>query len=157
MTREAIRAALTDEQAMYLTLYGEAAGESLAGQIAVACVIRNRALHPRWWGHGYKGVCLAPQQFSCWGDTEPDAANTVRLYGLAGEIASGQPLGERTLLAELRWIAGGVMSEQIRDRTNSADHYCTEAMFESSHRPAWSRGQTPVAAIGNHVFFRLEI
>lgn len=154
MTREQIRAALTEEQAVYLTLDGEAAGEPLDGQIGVACVIRNRAMNPRWWGRGYKGVCLAPSQFSCWWE---DSANSVRLYSIAAGIVTGQPLGERTALAELRWIAGGVMSEQLLDRSNGADHYCTEALLQSARRPSWSRGQVPVAGIAGHVFFRLEL
>ena len=51
------------------TLWGEARGESLAGQITVAWTIRNRVFDGKsssWWGEGYAGVCKAPYQFSCW-------------------------------------------------------------------------------------------
>jgi len=50
-----------DRNILARTLWGEARGESLAGQVAVACVIRNRvndAKDRSWWGEGYAGVCL---------------------------------------------------------------------------------------------------
>ena len=57
------------------TLWGEARGEGVAGQIAVAWVIRNRVhdANPRsWWGEGYIGVCHKSWQFSCWNPGDPN-------------------------------------------------------------------------------------
>ena len=48
---------------VYETIIYEGAGESLQGQIAIACVIRNRA---RERNKTFEEVCLEPQQFSCW-------------------------------------------------------------------------------------------
>ena len=59
------------------TLWGEARGESLAGQIAVAWTIRNRVNDGNaksWWGEGYVGVCQKPYQFSCWNKNDPNFA-----------------------------------------------------------------------------------
>jgi len=57
-----------DRDILARTLWGEARGEGLAGQIAVAWTIRNRVFDGKaksWWGEGYAGVCLKPWQFSC--------------------------------------------------------------------------------------------
>lgn len=152
--RSAIRAGLSDVNALTCTLYGEAAGEPLIGQIGVACVIRNRVLadigqdgKPDWWGEGYRGVCLAPAQFSCWWEQN---ANTDRVYTLAKQLivsASG-------ILPELQWVAHGVVEGQIQDHTNGADHYVAATLFRY-RPPTWAKGKTPVASLGNHVFFRL--
>ncbi len=164
MTREAIRAALTDEHALVCTLYGEAAGETLQSQVAVACVVRNRVLadlggdkKPDWWGEGYVGVCLKAWQFSCWWE---DNANATRVYALAEALIARQPVGEPSLIAELRWIAAGIIGQQIRDTTRGADHYVTSALYRAAP-PKWallSNGQkrAPVCAIGAHLFFRLS-
>ncbi|PWK42197.1 hypothetical protein C7534_1054 [Pseudomonas sp. OV226] len=52
-----------DRDILARTLWGEARGESLAGQIAVAWTIRNRVFDGKtksWWGEGYASVCLKP-------------------------------------------------------------------------------------------------
>jgi spore germination cell wall hydrolase CwlJ-like protein len=45
------------------TIAYEASGEELIGQIAVACVIRNRAEKKHLT---FEQVCKQPYQFSCW-------------------------------------------------------------------------------------------
>lgn len=52
-----------DRDILARTLWGEAWGESLAGQIAVAWTIRNRVKDGKdksFWGEGYGGVCQKP-------------------------------------------------------------------------------------------------
>lgn len=64
-----------DRDILARTLWGEARGEGLAGQIAVAWTIRNRVNDGKaksWWGEGYAGVCQAPYQFSCWNKNDPN-------------------------------------------------------------------------------------
>ncbi|HJR27754.1 MAG TPA: cell wall hydrolase, partial [Pseudomonas sp.] len=80
-----------DRDVLARTLWGEARGEGLPGQIAVAWAIRNRVNDGKarsWWGEGYAGVCQAPYQFSCWNKSDP---NFVYLSGSkpipAGEFA----------------------------------------------------------------------
>ena len=66
-----------DRDILARTLWGEAWGESLAGQIAVAWTIRNRVNDGKdksWWGEGYGGVCQKPYQFSCWNKSDPNFA-----------------------------------------------------------------------------------
>ena len=70
MSERDIKAALTDELALALTLDAEGRGDGRDGssveeRIAIGCVIRNR-LALGHWGLTYRAVCHAPRQFSCW-------------------------------------------------------------------------------------------
>jgi N-acetylmuramoyl-L-alanine amidase len=163
VTREAIRNAMTDRQALVATLLGECANEPVEGQIGVACVIRNRAHNPRWWGRDIRDVCLKVNReartgrqtwmFSCWGE---DNANTERVYALAEEYVSGrQPPGD--LIRQLEWIAEGVIGGALQDNTRSADHYLTVTLYSSTGAPAWSRTGAAVRRLGRHQFLRLEL
>lgn len=156
MTREDIRAQLGHRDALICTLYGEAAGESLAGQIAVGCAIRNRVhadLHndgkPDWWGEGYRDVCLAKWQFSCWWE---DAPNTDRVYALAQALIQGTPLTSRALVDQLAWVADGLMDERVRDQVDGSTHYVTAALLKAAP-PKWAIGRAPRVTVGHHVFF----
>ena len=166
MTRDAILAALTAEQALICTLSGEAADEPIHGIVAVGCAIRNRVQRdlggdnrPDWWGEGYKSVCLKHVmkdgrpigQFTCWWEAN---SNTARVYALAESLLEGGPHESQTLLAELQWIAQGLIADRLRDHVRGADHYLTADLFRKSP-PPWARGRTPVASMGAHLFFRL--
>jgi hypothetical protein len=153
MTPAEIRAGLSDLHLLACTIYGEAAGEPIEGQVAVGCVIRNRAKRPGWWGKSLRTVCLAPHQFSCW--HEGDTANTERLYELAEAFVTGQPPDDATV-RQVLWIADGLMSSAILDRVKRADHYLTVALYDSMDAPGWSRKTAPVCRVAHHVFFRLE-
>ena len=74
-----------DQDILARTLWGEARGEGVAGQIAVAWSIRNRVemdLHndgkPDWWGEGYAGVCKKPYQFSSLSKTRSHSSSLSR-------------------------------------------------------------------------------
>lgn len=160
MTQADIRAALSDRQALLCTLYGEAAGEPLDGQIAVATAIRNRVLadlgsdgKPDWWGEGFHDVCLASWQFSCW--WEANSPNTARVYALAESLVTPAPqlTADQALVLRLGWIADGVITDAAPDLTRGATHYVTLALLKAAP-PKWSVGLTPCAVIGNHAFFR---
>ena len=55
-----------------LTIFGEAAGESVQGKRAVASVIWTRADGNQ---NALASVCKAPRQFSCWNDGAPLVPN----------------------------------------------------------------------------------
>ena len=64
-----------DTDILARTIYGEARGESISGQEAIASVILNRVAFAKrrgryWWGNTIAGVCLAPWQFSCWNEND---------------------------------------------------------------------------------------
>lgn len=164
MTREAIRAALSDVQALVCTLYGEAANEPIQGIVACGCVIRNRVLadlghdgRPDWWGESFRDVCLKSWQFSCWWEKN---SNTDRVYALAEALLAKQPYGDQSLIAELQWIAEGLIGDQLRDITRGADHYVTTSLYRMA-APKWAlyadgRKRAPIVTIGAHSFFRLN-
>lgn len=154
MTTTEIRKAVDDRQALVCTLYGEVRAEPIQGIIAAACVIRNRVNKPSWWGSSYKEVCLKKWQFSCWWENN---SNTRAVYLVAQTLLQGIPASERdeAVLAELDWVAEGIMSGRIRDITKGANHYLTTALLNSGKAPDWAKGKAPDLVLGAHSFFKL--
>ncbi|MBV7492974.1 cell wall hydrolase [Pseudomonas sp. PDM24] len=125
------------------TLWGEARGEGLAGQIAVAWTIRNRVNDGKarsWWGEGYVGVCQKPYQFSCWNKNDP---NFVYLSG-------AKPIPFREF-AQAQIAAEQVMTGKVPDPTGGATHYYATTLPKA---PAWTVGAKQTFRLGHHVFFR---
>ena len=123
-------------------LWGEARGESLAGQIAVAWTIRNRVDDGNaksWWGEGYAGVCQKPYQFSCWNKNDPNFAY------LSG--AKQIPFRE---FARAQIAADHVIAGTAPDPTGGATHYYSTTM---PNAPKWTEGATRTLRLGHHVFF----
>lgn len=132
-----------DRDILARTLWGEARGETLAGQIAVAWTIRNRVNDGKdksWWGEGYAGVCLAKYQFSCWNANDP---NFPFLSG-----TKQIPFRE---LAQARIAADQVIDGKVPDPTGGATHYHATAMKKA---PAWASKAKQTVVIGGHVFFK---
>ncbi|MGA3827328.1 cell wall hydrolase [Pseudomonas chlororaphis] len=132
-----------DRDILARTLWGEARGEGLAGQIAVAWTIRNRVNDGRtksWWGEGYAGVCQAPYQFSCWNKNDP---NYPFLSG-AKPIPTGQ-------FAQALRAADQVIAGAVPDPTGGATHYYATTMAKA---PAWAAKAKQTVRIGQHVFFK---
>ncbi|MCD5986296.1 cell wall hydrolase [Pseudomonas phytophila] len=129
------------------TLWGEARGEGLNGQIAVAWTIRNGVDidlnndgKPDWWGEGYSGVCLKAYQFSCWNKNDP---NYLYLSG-----AKAIPFRE---LAQARIAADLVIDGKQPDPTRGATHYYATTMPMA---PGWAAKAKQTLKLGRHVFFR---
>ncbi|MEC7028233.1 MAG: cell wall hydrolase [Pseudomonadota bacterium] len=121
------------------TLWGEARGEGTIGMQAVANVIINRAANPSWWGSNIMQVCRRPYQFSCWNDGDPNRSQLKSVME--------KDLYFATALRIARRAAYGALG----DITNGADHYHATGIT-----PGWAKGQTPVAVIGNHIFYKLQ-
>lgn len=128
-----------DLHIMALTIYGEARGESYAGKVAVANVIKNRYLigkkyRKHTWGNSISGVCLANKQFSVWND--------------GGRFLNR--VGKNNYHYQQSYaIAKGVMNGSIKDNTYGANHYHATYV-----KPKWSRRLTHTITIGNHIFYR---
>jgi spore germination cell wall hydrolase CwlJ-like protein len=132
-----------DRDILARTLWGEARGESLAGQIAVAWTIRNRVNDGKaksWWGEGYAGVCQKPYQFSCWNRSDPNFAY----------LSGAKPIPFREL-AQARIAADQVIDGKVPDPTGGATHYYASAMKKA---PAWAVKAKQTGVIGGHVFFK---
>ncbi|CAI8773758.1 N-acetylmuramoyl-L-alanine amidase [Pseudomonas jessenii] len=132
-----------DRDILARTLWGEARGESLAGQIAVACTIRNRVNDGKtrsWWGEGYAGVCQKPYQFSCWNKSDPNFAY----------LSGAKPIPFREL-AQARIAADQVIDGNVPDPTGGATHYYASTMTKA---PAWVAGAKQTLKLGRHLFFK---
>ena len=118
------------------TLWGEARGEPVPGQEAVAWVIVNRLRSHYRGAESLSDVCRARLQFSCWNPNDPNA--------LALESLDFNDPGFCRVFA----AACRVWSGEVPDPTHGARHY-------HNHRvnPAWSKGRHPTAVIGNHLFY----
>ena len=132
---------MTEQEYLARTIWAEARGEGVAGMTAVACVGRNRVLHPRWWGSSYYTVCVRPAQFSCWNSRDPN-------YRQMLNVTSSDPQYAQALL-----IAGEVVAGRQPDVTMGADSYADLADCD----PAWADPSKITVVIGRHTFFRLEL
>lgn len=146
MTESEIKAALSDEQVVCMTIWAEARAELVEGRIAVGNVIRNRLLKPKRFGEGWKAVCLAKAQFSCWFAYGGEKNYRLLLAKCEAALTKKEPWP----LTEM-WITEGIMSGACPDRTGGATHYHASWMPKS---PKWAVGQTPTAVIGVHRFFK---
>jgi N-acetylmuramoyl-L-alanine amidase len=130
---------------MARTIYGEARSETQQGMEAVAHVILNRVKHAKskggfWWGNDIVSVCQRPYQFSCWNLNDPNRAKLMAVTAQNKQFAICLRIARRAVYAQLG-----------TDITLGADHYHTTAVA-----PFWSKGETPIAQFGTHVFFKLE-
>ncbi|CAG0903292.1 unnamed protein product [Darwinula stevensoni] len=114
------------------TIYAEARGEPLEGQIWVAWVIRNRADANRsyWGGSRLDDVCKKPGQFECWNgisDIQPDP-NEYGAYKKWQEIDE--------------WLPGVLKAPKSQDPTGGCDHYNNpeiEGPKPGKAGPAWGQ------------------
>jgi len=130
-----------DADILARTIYGEASGEKLDGQEAVASVVLNRLRFAKqkggwWWGNSIMQICLKPLQFSCWNAND---VNREKIEKVSFEDKSFK-LARRIAL---RAIAG-----LLKDKTRGSTHYHTKNI-----RPKWSIGKIPAAQIGSHFFY----
>lgn len=138
---QAISATPEDIEIMARTIWGEARGESYEGKVAIGWVIRNRASKsPKYnWSSKISQVCLQKFQFSCWNKND---SNLVKIKS----VTTSDPTFKECLEIAKKVVAG-----ELADISNGADHYYANYI----RRPYWAIGETPVAKIGVHLFFRL--
>lgn len=123
------------------TIYGEARGEGISGQEAIASVVLNRVARAQqcggfWWGNTIAEVCQKPWQFSCWNTRDPNLP-------VIKAVKDSTPAFATCKRIALRATAG-----LLADRTNGATHYHTKRL-----RPKWSIGKIPCAELGSHFFY----
>ena len=138
---------LSDVEVLALTIYGESRGEPIEGQVAVACVVRNRFNHDKY--ANYKDVCLKPEQFSCWNNNDP---NYFVLQSLGEALFNNDPTDP--VMRQCLFIADGVITGIILDNTHGARYYLTSWMFNTK-KPEWAKATTNIIAKGSQVFFNV--
>lgn len=140
---------LLPNEIMALTVFGEARGESIDGQVAVAHVILNRfTANPKKY-KTLANVCLEPLQFSCWNDSDP---NKAKLIELSKQFINNNVTNP--ILKQIYYICMGVIGNHLLDNTNNSVNYLALALFNSNKKPSWAKSpRTIPKIIGNHVFF----
>ncbi len=138
---------MEDADVLALTIWGEARGEPVEGQIAVGQVIANRLRMGRW-GHTLTAVCQAPKQFSCWNAGHDP--NHLALMAYLDRMVRGEHIQDASL-RQADWIAEGIIGHSLLDNTKGATHYHALAM---DPLPKWAVGQEPCARVGHHLFYR---
>jgi spore germination cell wall hydrolase CwlJ-like protein len=138
---------LPDHLILALTILGEARGEPVEGQIAVANVVRNRQRDRR--PLRVRDVCLARRQFSCWNPSDP---NRALLETLAAEYDPAAAV--RPELRQALWIADGVIAGALEDNTKGATHYLTTQLLRQ-RPPVWAINQPVLVRIGRHAFLKV--
>lgn len=129
-------------QVLARTVWGEARGEPVRGQEAVAAVVLNRVARAAarggrwWWGASIVEVCLKPWQFSCWNPADP---NRARLLAVTAD--------NRAFDQALR-IARRAVAGTLPDPTGGATHYHARGIH-----PPWAWRAVPCAEIGRHLFY----
>lgn len=127
------------------TVWAEARGEQLAGQAAVAWVVKNRSRDAkRRWPRTIAEVCKQRLQFSCWNPGDP---NLQKLLTVTLDVES---------FARAHGIVTLVLANEIRDYSKGANHYhTTKAPHGAQHwPPTWAVAMEKTAQIGAHEFLR---
>lgn len=149
MTDSEVLQSLTDRSVLALTMWAEGRGDwregnsSVEERIAVGCTVRNRLQSYRRWratDPTYRSICLAPAQYSCW-TPAGGKSNYDALMSLAQKIAEGTPVSD-PLFKESLFLADGIMSGVILDRTGGATSYwAPAAMLPVGRTPKWAEGR----------------
>ena len=121
------------------TVLGEAEGETYAGKLAVAWVVKNRLDDVRW-PDTWSGVCLQPKQFSAFNSGSP------RVGPMANPIIS---VDERAWTDSFRAAIHAFFGIGA-DPTNGANHYAVKTLD-----PKWAKGKPVLVVIGQHKFWKL--
>jgi len=138
---------LSDLDVLALTLYGEALAGDIVGAIGVGNVIQNRSILRN---QSIRDVCHAPLQFSCWNGTEATGVSRMR----SGIDELNRLVIMPSWLRACRWIAKGIMGNDVPDYARGADHYVTRALYDDPARPAWVGRMKVLARFGGHVFLK---
>jgi hypothetical protein len=143
---------LTDVQILALTLFGEARSEPIEGIVGVGCVIRNRVTAGLdWWGEGYRGVCLAPYEFSmCVGSQVRTAP--IQTTTRCCRWRSASPTRNRPARCS-QSVCGqrpAFFDTVIGDRVKGSTHYHSVTL---QPRPACARMHAPAVQVGRHLFY----
>ena len=138
-------ARLDEEEVTALTAFGEARNQPVLGIVGVLSVLNNRKRNGHW-GSSFLSVCLAPMQFSCWNDDDP---NQPKLLALAQLMVVGSPLPYDPALLVCRTLAAELVAGLLQENVQGAMFYAVSTL-----RPSWAHPPAEmVAIIGAHAFY----
>ena len=135
------------EKCLAATIYGEARGESLQGQVAVAYTVVNRAVN--------KTLCqvaLANKQYSVFNNNP-----SMRAIALSKSIVPSfkNPI-DKTSWDNAIKVSHMVLQKNVQDPTNGATHYYAPTLMAKMHYkiPKWITKYKLVAVIDGHKFYK---
>ncbi|MDH3504592.1 MAG: cell wall hydrolase [Nitrospirota bacterium] len=123
----------SDDKLAALTIYLEARGESFAGKLAVAAVIRNRMTHKYHSDGTVKGTVLRAKQFEPWIGRNP-------------EEVKFDPTNRKMQESLLAW-------NLVQDGRKVVDGAVLFYNPQLVKTPRWAQVNRKVAKIGGHEFF----
>lgn len=123
-----------------LCCYREMRGQPFEAKVGQVWVVRNRTLHPGWWGYSYKTVILKPFQFSSFNKNDPNY-----------RVFPKQPVDPAW--NDCVGAAQGVMNNILADLTLGATYYYTRPLLAPP--AAW--GETKQLALINGVHFCISL
>jgi len=140
------------EKCLATMVYGEARGESLQGQVAVAFTALNRAGKAQ-----NKTVCnvvLAPKQYSIFNNNP-----ALQAAALSPHLEPTQ----KNIIDQESWkqaliVAQKVMRNQADDPTFGATHYLAPKLMvlKKFKYPKWSKQYKMVVMIDGHKFYKSD-
>ena len=140
----------SDLDVLAATIYGECRGETLAGKQAVAAVVMNRAAYaaanryPEFCSGTVRSACLAPWQFSCWNDNDPNRADI-------DSLDFSNPDAE---LTECLQVAHDALNGSLMDPTGGCLFYKTTSLPWPKD---WGKKVAADIVIGRQSFYRLGL
>lgn len=144
-----------DLKYLALTIYGEARGEPIEGQIAVASVIRNRIIKNLQTWPAKEGqfvdICLTDKQFSCWNKSDP---NYTELNTLVIEMERADFI-PNYILKQCLFLAKGIISGELHSNIKGATHYLETNLYERlKHTDPnhWANKLAFITTKGHHTF-----
>ena len=143
--------ALSDIEVLALTLMGEARGEPIEGQVAVASVIRNRLIGMPSKYKSYHDVCLEPNQFSCWSSND---TNYGMLIDLCEQLIAGHTLTD-PVIQQCFTLARGIIDNSIMDNTKRCMFYLANWVIYQDKTPNWAKSRRNEVVKGNQTFFNI--
>ncbi|KAK9882350.1 hypothetical protein WA026_020872 [Henosepilachna vigintioctopunctata] len=131
-----LSAAMDDKEIFAKTVYAEARGEPVEGQIWVAWVIKNRAYANKsyWGGRRIGDVCRHRNQFESWNGKNDIVINEPSTY------------------QRIKTLTDKIYSAPAhQDPTGGSDHFHSKKM---SKYPSWTKNCKQVKTIGKHIFYK---
>lgn len=154
-------ARLTDAQVLGLTGAGEARAMFVPGhgwqpapienmQAVMATAINRAKADPARFGADVRDVCFEHAQYSCW--NPKSGANHDWLLSQAAAILAGRSVAPivRDCISAAARLLEGIVPDPVNGATS---YYSQVSMIPPGRVPVWARGQTPVATVGDHLFF----
>lgn len=123
-----------------IVLWREARGESKACRIQVACCVRNRVRHPKWWGNDYVSCIIKKWQFSSMTDPKDRQLTTW-------------PAPSDHVFEECLQIASDVIDEKVKPTFPGADSYYDSSILP----PAWASPDRRCGVIGKITFYNIDL